>query len=244
MSTASIIGVLLPEYQGFRKLKVTSCHWNGTVNWNGMMLRRYYNSPEMAEALVDAGEISVLRERLAPYESEHPTLEKQIRGKPVPGDDPNSLSGGTGRWISEIFEAIAGGKSVDDAFRDAPKFPTECMGVTFSYQRDGKEKSMHPYGPSLLPWLMNSEAVIKSACNEAFIAGHAAFASFVYVYDCTGKRWYVMAGSSIEPMPLDDVIYLMALAKADGVSQKKKTALKQRFASYGYTVKKFLRVWE
>ena len=81
MSTHSSIGVI--EEDG--TLKYVYCHSDGYPSYLGRMLLTYYNTPELATALVDLGSLSMVRERLAPDEGERHTFKKPVREGPKGG---------------------------------------------------------------------------------------------------------------------------------------------------------------
>lgn len=64
MSTHAFIGVV--ENTG--TLKYVYNHSDGYPSYLGKMLLEHYNTPELATALVNLGDISMVRERLAPDE--------------------------------------------------------------------------------------------------------------------------------------------------------------------------------
>lgn len=65
MGTRSRIGIL---YGGDDGLKVKSiyCHWDGYPEYNGAMLMKYYNNYGRLEQLLELGDISSLRKKIAP----------------------------------------------------------------------------------------------------------------------------------------------------------------------------------
>ncbi len=75
MSTHSYIGVI--EEDG--TLKYVYCHSDGYPSYLGRMLLTYYNTPELATGLVNLGNLSMVRERLAPDKGEYHTFKKPVR---------------------------------------------------------------------------------------------------------------------------------------------------------------------
>ena len=47
------------------------CHWDGYIEYNGVILQRYYNTPEKIEELLALGNISSLREKVNPTTDTH-----------------------------------------------------------------------------------------------------------------------------------------------------------------------------
>lgn len=62
MSTRSTIAVVLPN----GKVHQSYCHWDGYPSHNGRLLQSHYNTQELAEELVNLGDISTLQERMHP----------------------------------------------------------------------------------------------------------------------------------------------------------------------------------
>ncbi len=81
MSTHSYIGVI--EEDG--TLKYVYCHSDGYPSYLGRMLLTYYNTPELATGLVNLGDLSMVRERLAPDKGERHTFKKPVREGPKGG---------------------------------------------------------------------------------------------------------------------------------------------------------------
>lgn len=67
MATRSNIAYKTPE----GKIRSVYCHWDGYVAHNGEMLRRYYSDADKVKALVDLGQISVLKPKVNPTTTEH-----------------------------------------------------------------------------------------------------------------------------------------------------------------------------
>jgi len=63
MSTRSNIAIYNRETG---RIKKVYCHSDGYFEWNGAILLRYYNTPELAQALVDLGDLSCVYKRLSP----------------------------------------------------------------------------------------------------------------------------------------------------------------------------------
>ena len=81
MSTHSYIGVI--EEDG--TLKYVYGHSDGYPSYLGRMLLTYYNTPELATGLVNLGDLSMVRERLAPDKGECHTFKKPVREGPKGG---------------------------------------------------------------------------------------------------------------------------------------------------------------
>lgn len=75
MSTHAFIGVV--ENTG--TLKYVYNHSDGYPSYLGKMLLKHYNTPELATALVNLGDISMVRERLAPDEGEEHSFKNPVR---------------------------------------------------------------------------------------------------------------------------------------------------------------------
>jgi len=67
MATRSNIAYKTPE----GKIRSVYCHWDGYPAHNGEMLRRYYSDPDKVQALVELGQISVLKPRVYPTTMDH-----------------------------------------------------------------------------------------------------------------------------------------------------------------------------
>lgn len=78
MSTHSFIGIIKED--GI--LHYVYCHSDGYPSYLGAMLLNHYNSQKLAEALVNLGNLSMVRERLAPNEGEHHSFETPVRHGP------------------------------------------------------------------------------------------------------------------------------------------------------------------
>lgn len=81
MSTHAFIGVV--ENTG--TLKYVYNHSDGYPSHLGKMLLEHYNTPELATALVNLGDISMVRERLAPDEGEEHSFKNPVREGPKGG---------------------------------------------------------------------------------------------------------------------------------------------------------------
>lgn len=75
MSTRSRIGMVQPD----GTIRSIYCHNDGYLSWNGKKLFAYYNTPAKAKALIELGDISALREKLAP-----PKGAKHTFNNPLP----------------------------------------------------------------------------------------------------------------------------------------------------------------
>lgn len=78
MSTHAFIGVV--ENTG--TLKYVYNHSDGYPSYLGKMLLKHYNTTELATALVNLGDISMVRERLAPDEGEEHSFKNPVREGP------------------------------------------------------------------------------------------------------------------------------------------------------------------
>lgn len=58
------------------------CHWDGYPTHNGKILLEHYNSQERVEALIALGDLSSLRENLAPPEGVVHTFDKPYMENP------------------------------------------------------------------------------------------------------------------------------------------------------------------
>lgn len=65
MSTHAVIGILKDNI-----LDNVYVHSNGDLSWTGRMLLEHYNTAEKANALIQLGDLSIIKERLAPNEGE------------------------------------------------------------------------------------------------------------------------------------------------------------------------------
>lgn len=52
------------------------CHWDGYPEWNGALLLKHYNSPEKIEELLELGDLSALRPKVAPADGSEHCFEK------------------------------------------------------------------------------------------------------------------------------------------------------------------------
>lgn len=59
---------------------VIYCHWDGYPSYQTKMLLTYYNSPELARALIDLGDISSLDKQLSPPNGVKHTFDNPIDG--------------------------------------------------------------------------------------------------------------------------------------------------------------------
>lgn len=67
MATRSLIA----KKEG-RQYTAIYCHWDGYLDYNGAILVEHYNTPEKVSELISLGDLSSLREKLAPAEgTEH-----------------------------------------------------------------------------------------------------------------------------------------------------------------------------
>jgi len=72
MATRSIINVKCTD----GKVRSIYCHWDGDSHLP--ILKKHYNSQEMAELLVSLGDLSSLQERPSPRMGEYHTFDKPI----------------------------------------------------------------------------------------------------------------------------------------------------------------------
>ena len=68
--------IALQEEDG--SIEMIYCHWDGYPSYTGSVLLKHYNSEEAARALIAIGDLSSLRERLAPAEGESHTYDKSV----------------------------------------------------------------------------------------------------------------------------------------------------------------------
>ena len=61
MSTRSYIGYC---DNGFKNITASYCHWDGYVEYNGMILNESYTTIEKVKKLVDGGDMSSLKENI------------------------------------------------------------------------------------------------------------------------------------------------------------------------------------
>lgn len=80
MSTRSLIAVQQIETAGTKvpRYKVIYSHFDGYPEGVGMTLAKYYNDTKKAQDLVALGDISSLRERVAPNEDEQHSYENSL----------------------------------------------------------------------------------------------------------------------------------------------------------------------
>jgi len=74
MATRSTIAIQLGEDE----FKQIYCHWDGYLSNNGKLLLEHYNTSERVKALIALGDLSSLREELAPKEGEVHSFEKPL----------------------------------------------------------------------------------------------------------------------------------------------------------------------
>ena len=74
MGTRSSIAVKMSD----NKVKTIYCHWDGYPSHNGKMLKGFYNSQEMAESLVNLGDMSILDESIEKPDGH--TFDKRVEG--------------------------------------------------------------------------------------------------------------------------------------------------------------------
>lgn len=112
MSTPSFIGVFCKE--GI--IKFVYCHSDGYPSYLGKMLLEHYNTTELATALVNLGDISMVRERLAPDEGEEHSFKTPVREGPKGG-----VTTAYHRDRKEPFEICCMSVDTDDVSADAKK---------------------------------------------------------------------------------------------------------------------------
>ncbi|MEG1926729.1 MAG: hypothetical protein RR415_13390 [Ruthenibacterium sp.] len=81
MSTRSTISILTTKGH----YRTVYCHSNGYPSYLGKMLLEHYNAPKLAKQLVALGDLSIVRERLAPNEGEVHSFDKPVRKGPNGG---------------------------------------------------------------------------------------------------------------------------------------------------------------
>lgn len=74
MATRSLIA----QKEG-RHYKAIYCHWDGYLDYNGAILVEHYNTPEQVSKLISLGDLSALREKLAPAEGEKHSFDNPQR---------------------------------------------------------------------------------------------------------------------------------------------------------------------
>ena len=79
MATRSNIGIKLAN----GKVEAIYCHWNGYLSYNGKMLLKYYNTEEKIKKLIALGDISVLKEKVAPPKGKKHSYNEPIENVTV-----------------------------------------------------------------------------------------------------------------------------------------------------------------
>lgn len=126
MSTRSRIGMVQPD----GTIRSIYCHNDGYLSWNGKKLFAYYNTPAEAKALIELGDISALREKLAPPKGAKHTFDNPLpdvtvaylRDRGEKGCDPKVSSG------VEAFLAINSGQEYSYLFENGKWFVWERYG--------------------------------------------------------------------------------------------------------------------
>ena len=79
MATRSYIAMKIGEdtYKG------VYCHYDGYLDYNGLMLYEHYNTKERVEELISLGNISSLHEKIAPEEGSHHSFDNPDPGVTV-----------------------------------------------------------------------------------------------------------------------------------------------------------------
>lgn len=134
MSTRSRIGMVQPD----GTIRSIYCHNDGYLSWNGKKLFAYYNTPAKAKALIELGDISALREKLA-----SPKGAKHIFDNPLPdvtvaylrdrgekGCDPKVSSG------IEAFLAIDSGQEYSYLFENGKWSVWEKYGDAGNHRQE------------------------------------------------------------------------------------------------------------
>lgn len=137
MSTPSFIGVFCKE--GI--IKFVYCHSDGYPSYLGKMLLEHYNTTELATALVNLGDISMVRERLAPDEGEEHSFKNPVREEPKGG-----VTTAYHRDRKEPFEICCMSVDTDDVSADAKKkFWRELKdcSMVYGYLYDTLEKQWY-----------------------------------------------------------------------------------------------------
>jgi hypothetical protein len=73
MATRSTITVRTGE----NERKEIYCHWDGGLDWNGKILKEFYDTQEKAEALIALGSLSSLGELISPPEGAEHSFENR-----------------------------------------------------------------------------------------------------------------------------------------------------------------------
>lgn len=76
MSTNSNIGIINKD----GTVEVIYCHWDGHPSHNGVLLREHYNSLTKVTELIALGNISSLRERVAPEPGQQHSFDSPAEG--------------------------------------------------------------------------------------------------------------------------------------------------------------------
>lgn len=78
MSTNSSITLHEHEIGAGDIYKSIYCHWDGYLSYNGAILLEYYNTLEKVKELVSLGDLSSLKERIAPNDDEEHSFDKPL----------------------------------------------------------------------------------------------------------------------------------------------------------------------
>jgi len=116
MATRSTIAVKLPD----GSFKQVYCHWDGYLEYNGVLLQQRYNTASLAEELVSLGDISSLSRSIHP-EGPH-TFDNRESG------------------VTTFYGRDRGEKNVDTkVFADEDEFRRDRMKESYNYVfEDGK----------------------------------------------------------------------------------------------------------
>lgn len=114
MSTNSTIAVKLAD----GSVNQVYCHWDGYLEHNGVILQKHYNSQELAEALVNLGDISFLCKNINP-DGEH-TFDNPKEGVTIFYGRDRGESGVNARkfWNEEMFRLSGEKEEYDYLFAD------------------------------------------------------------------------------------------------------------------------------
>lgn len=113
MSTNSTISAVFAD----GSIRSVYCHWDGYVEWNGMILNSFYNTQEKAEAVVSHGDISSLNRYLFP------------NGRAVDSHSFDSPYKG----VSVLYCRDRGDKMRIERYKDLDGFAQLGGGLEFNY---------------------------------------------------------------------------------------------------------------
>ena len=160
MATRSLINVKCTD----EKIRSVYVHWDGSTHLP--ILKKYYNSQEMAESLILLGDLSVLAPRLSPKMGENHSFDNPVkdicvaycrdRGEPWDDEKPEISFYDTKKVINKITNVTHGFNMFDDlppvkhgvGYREFNSFSEALkrdMGQEFIYEWDGKWAKRNVY---------------------------------------------------------------------------------------------------